>query len=85
MLFREYPILVAANNKEYRVLLCGDPEERCDGTWEGWIEFHPLRGGRVLRRREPSHPSRAAFLDWAFELELEYLESVLAELSRRST
>jgi hypothetical protein len=35
-------------------------EERADGTWTGWLEFHPAdAGGTVLRTgQETSQPSR---------------------------
>jgi len=54
-------------------------EMRADGTWRGWIEFHPLRGqGRVLRTgQETSQPNRDALAYWASGLEPVYFEGAL--------
>ncbi len=45
--------------------------QRADGTWSGWIEFHPRDGsGSVLRTgQETSQPNRAAVEYWAGGLE----------------
>jgi hypothetical protein len=55
-------------------------EQRADGTWVGWVEFHPEGGGgRVLRTgRETSQPNREALAYWASGLEPAYLEGALA-------
>lgn len=62
----------------YRVLVYG--ERREDGTWEGWIEFHPVGdAGSVLRtERETSQPDREALNYWASGLEPVYLEGAFA-------
>jgi hypothetical protein len=73
MLVREYPMIVTASNKDYRVHICG--LQRADGTWEGWLEFHPQ--GRGLSRctgQETSQPNLAALEYWADGLEPVYIE-----------
>jgi hypothetical protein len=53
--------------------------DRGDGTWEGWIEFHPVNGqGTVLRTgQETSQPNRVTVEYWAGGLEPVYLEGAL--------
>ena len=53
---------------------------RDDGTWEGWVEFHPAAGvGPVLRtERETSQPNREALDYWASGLEPVYMEGAFA-------
>ena len=55
-------------------------ELRTDGTWRGWIEFHPLTSlGRVLSTgQETSQPSRDTLAYWASGLEPIYFEGALA-------
>jgi hypothetical protein len=55
-------------------------EQRADGTWEGWIEFHPAEGsGPVLRTdRETTQPDRDALAYWASGLEPLYFDGALA-------
>jgi hypothetical protein len=50
-------------------------EERPDGTWEGWLEFHPTDKSRPVLRtgEETSQPNRVAIEYWAFGLEPIYL------------
>ncbi len=52
---------------------------RADGTWAGWLEFHPVRGsGPVLRTgQETSQPNRHALDYWAGGLEPVYLDGAL--------
>jgi hypothetical protein len=54
-------------------------EERADGTWAGWIEFHPVAGkDPVLRTgQETSQPNRLATEYWASGLEPIYFEGAL--------
>jgi hypothetical protein len=54
-------------------------EEREDGTWVGWIEFHPATGdGPVLRTgQETSQPNRVTVEYWASGLEPLYFEGAL--------
>jgi hypothetical protein len=55
-------------------------EERADGTWAGWLEFHPADAvGPVLRTgQETSQPSRVTVEYWASGLEPIYFEGALA-------
>ncbi len=48
----------------YQVRAYGEP--RTDGTWEGWIEFHPLDSTQPILRteRETTQPDRTALDDW---------------------
>jgi hypothetical protein len=78
-LLQEYSARVeAANGTVYIVRSYG--EERADGTWKGWLEFHPVRGnGPVLRTgQETSQPSRVTVEYWASGLEPIYFEGALA-------
>ena len=51
-------------------------EQRTDGTWAGWLEFHPLDGTKSVLRtgQETSQPSRVTIEYWASGLEPIYLE-----------
>lgn len=53
--------------------------EREDGTWEGWIEFHPVDAyGSVLRTgQETTQPSRETLDYWAGGLEPVYLQGAM--------
>lgn len=68
---------------EYSVQVHGEP--RVDGTWTGWLEFHPLDGrGPTLRTgQETSQPSRAAVDYWAGGLEPVYLDGALGRATPR--
>ncbi len=56
--------------------VCG--REAPDGGWEGWIEFEPGDGGRVLRtERESRQPNRADLEYWATGLTTAYLQGAL--------
>ena len=70
--------LVDAGGRTYAVAVFG--EARADGTWEGWIEFHPADAAQPIRRtaRETSQPNRAALVYWASGLEPVYLEGAFA-------
>ena len=53
--------------------------QRADGTWEGWIEFHPIGGGDVRATdRETTQPNRGALEYWASGLEPVYYEGAFA-------
>jgi hypothetical protein len=63
-------------------------QARGDGSWSGWIEFHPLDGeGLFLRTdQETTQPNRAALAYWASGLEPIYFEGAFAraaELTER--
>ncbi len=83
MLITEYPTKLAEATMTYTVPVCG--EERADGTWAGWLEFHPsISAEPVLRTgQETSQPNRAALEHWASGLQPVYLEGALARAERR--
>jgi hypothetical protein len=61
--------------------------ERGDGTWMGWVEFHPVDNEGVFLRtdQETSQPNRASLVYWASGLEPIYLEGAFdraAEFAR---
>jgi hypothetical protein len=60
-------------------------QERTDGTWEGWLEFHPIDKSKPVLRtgEETSQPSRTAIKYWAFGLEPIYLEGAVARAQGR--
>ncbi len=62
----------------YQVRAYGEP--RTDGTWEGWIEFHPLDSTQPILRteRETTQPDRTALEYWASGLEPLYFEGAFA-------
>lgn len=62
----------------YNALVYG--EERSDGIWEGWLEFHPADGTDTVLRtgRETSQPNRGALVYWSSGLEVVYIEGALA-------
>jgi len=70
--------LLDAEGRTYAVVVFG--EQRADGTWEGWIEFHPADIGQAILRtaRETSQPNREALAYWATGLEPVYLEGAFA-------
>lgn len=56
-------------------------QERVDGTWEAWLEFHPVAAGSglVLRTgRETSQSNREGVDYWSSGLEPVYLEGAFA-------
>lgn len=83
MLILEHATKVIQGQITYRVQVCG--EERSDGTWEGWIEFHPTDATQPVLRtdQETSQPNRPAIGYWANGLEPIYLEGALARAQGR--
>ncbi len=60
----------------YNARACG--AETPDGTWEGWLEFTPVDGGRpVHSARETTQPNRRDTEYWATGLSPIYLEGAL--------
>ena len=51
-------------------------EQRSDGTWTGWLEFHPTDVLQPTLRtdQETSQPNRTAIEYWATGLEPVYFE-----------
>jgi hypothetical protein len=82
MLIAQHPTKIIQGNSTYTVWLCG--EERPDGTWEGWLEFHPINASQPVLRtdQETSQPNRAALEYWA-GLESIYLEGARARAQGR--
>ena len=81
-LIQQYMELIEApDGRVYTVQAHG--ERRDDGTWEGWIEFHPVGGsGPALRTgRETSQPDRGALAYWASGLEPLYFDGAFNRAS----
>src|SRR5579864_378016 len=78
MLIREHPAKIIDGDGTYIARICG--QERADGTWEAWLEFHPTNTGQPILRtdQETSQPNRVALEYWADGLEPIYLEGALA-------
>ncbi len=83
MLIAEHPTKMIGGNITYTVWICG--EERDDGTWEGWLEFHPSDATQAVLHtgQETSQSNRAALEYWAGGLEPVYLEGALARAHGR--
>ena len=74
-LLQEYASTVTdADDTTYMVRSYG--EERSDGTWIGWLEFHPtdLTEPVLRTEQETSQPNRTAVEYWATGLEPVYFE-----------
>ena len=74
-LLQEYATTVTdAEDTTYTVRSYG--EERSDGTWIGWLEFHPtdLTEPVLRTEQETSQPNRTAVEYWATGLEPVYFE-----------
>ena len=75
VLLQEYTTeVIAANGTTYLVRSYG--EERADGTWSGWLEFHPIDPTQPSLKtgQETSQPNRTAVKYWATGLEPVYFE-----------
>jgi hypothetical protein len=61
-------------------------EERSDGTWIGWLEFHPTDERKPILRtsQETSQPNRTTVEYWATGLEPVYFEGAF-ERAREAT
>jgi hypothetical protein len=83
MLIAHHPTKIIQGNTTYAVSICG--EQRGDGTWEGWLEFHPVASSLPVLRtdQETSQPNRDALEYWAGGLEPVYLEGALARAQSR--
>lgn len=74
-LLQEYATVVTGpDDTTYIVRSYG--EERLDGTWIGWLEFHPTDLSKLTLRteQETSQPNRTAVEYWATGLEPVYFE-----------
>jgi hypothetical protein len=83
VLIREHATKITDGDTAYVVWICG--EERVDGTWEGWVEFHPTNSAQQIlcTEQETSQPNRAAIEYWADGLEPIYLDGALARAQGR--
>jgi hypothetical protein len=76
----ESPVL-SYDKRPYRAQACGAATK--SGTWEGWIEFIPVEGGKPVRSpRETTQPNRIDTVYWASGLSPTYLEGALARALR---
>ena len=74
-LLQEYTtVVVGPDETNYLVRTYGD--ERLDGTWIGWVEFHPTDAAKgVLKtEQETSQPNLTDLEYWATGLEPVYFE-----------
>jgi hypothetical protein len=68
--------LTSMDGIAYHVWVLG--ERQADGSWHGWIEFHPPGSAGVLTtERLTKQVSRGALYYWAGRLEVEYFENAL--------
>ncbi len=77
-LLQEYSTrVVGTDGTEYVVQSYG--EQRADGTWAGWLEFHPTVATKpiLITGQETSQPNRMAIEYWATGLEPIYFEGAL--------
>jgi hypothetical protein len=76
VLFEYQPFFKGPTGMTYRARTCGSEME--DGRWQGWVEFLPPKGGRVLLSpRETIQPNRTDLTYWASRLTPVYLEGAL--------
>jgi hypothetical protein len=82
-LIHEHPETIKADDTTYLARVYAT--ERTDGTWKGWLEFHPVdRKKPILRtEQETSQPSRVTLEYWALGLEPIYFDGALARAQRR--
>ena len=74
-LLQEYTTaVIGPDGTEYIVRSYG--AERLDGTWTGWIEFHPVDVGKAVLQteQETSQPNQMDVEYWATGLEPVYFE-----------
>ena len=68
--------LTSLDGIAYHVWVLG--EQQPNGSWQGWIEFHPAGSAGVLTtKRLTMQASRGALYYWAGRLEVEYFENAL--------
>jgi hypothetical protein len=75
VLLQEYSTqVVASDGTVYDVRSYGD--ERLDGTWIGWLQFHPtdITKPVLSTDQETSQPNRMSLEYWATGLEALYFE-----------
>ena len=70
-----YPSVSESKPKATRFVPHVLANQRADGMWEAWIEFHPEDGGPVRATdRESTQPNRTAVEYWVSGLEPVYFE-----------
>ncbi len=75
VLLQEYSTqVVGTDGITYDVRSYG--EERVDGTWTGWLEFHPTDADQpvLVTEQETSQPNLSSLEYWATGLEPVYFE-----------
>jgi hypothetical protein len=82
-LIHEHPTKIDDRGTTYSARVCG--AQRADGTWQGWLEFHPADKSKPVLRtnQETSQPNRVTMDYWALGLEPVYFEGALARAQRR--
>jgi hypothetical protein len=78
-LLQEYTtVVVGPDGTTYNVRSYGDA--RADGTWIGWIEFHPTDPSKpvMITDQETSQPNQMDVEYWATGLEPVYFEGAFA-------
>jgi hypothetical protein len=69
-------VVTAPDGTEYQARACGSAMP--GGTWQGWIEFVPVAGGKPIRtRRETTQPNRIDTEYWATGVSAVYLDGAL--------
>ncbi len=84
-LLQEYTtVVVSPDGTNYSVRSYGD--ERSDGTWIGWIEFHPSDLARpvLTTNQETSQPNQMDVEYWATGLEPVYFEGAFQRARRKA-
>jgi hypothetical protein len=82
-LLQEYTTkVIRPDGATYRVRSYGD--ERSDGTWIGWIEFHPIVPSMAVLKtdQETSQPNQIDVEYWATGLEPVYFEGAFERALR---
>jgi hypothetical protein len=82
-LIHEHPTIIKDDDTAYLARIYA--AERNDGTWEGWLGFHPIDKTKPVLRteQETSQPSRLTVEYWALGLEPIYFEGALARAQGR--
>jgi hypothetical protein len=85
-LIQQFKEPVDLDKTAYLVRVYG--EQRRDGTWTAWLEFHPvLDTAPILRtERETTQPDRTSLAHWASGLGSHYFGNALtrAQINRTS-
>jgi hypothetical protein len=76
-------VMVEPDGTNYIVRSYGD--ERADGTWIGWIEFHPTDPLKpiLMTDQETSQPNQMDVEYWATGLEPVYFEGAFERARRK--